>query len=109
MSFQRRRSGCVPQLLVRIRRGCASNRPRRRGYVVGAEFFLGVDAGDLAHFAAAIGAGSQRNRQPQDQAPKPSLGHPSWNEKKGEVPPLRNPTISREVRWEEKIGLLRSG
>jgi hypothetical protein len=26
-------------------------------YVVGAEFLLGVDAGDLAHFAAAVGAG----------------------------------------------------
>src|SRR5713226_4728987 len=46
---------------------------------------------------------------PKTQAPKRSLGHPSWKEKKGEVPPLRNPTISREVRWEEKIGLLRSG
>ncbi len=30
-------------------------------------------------------------------------------EKRREVPPLRNPTISQEVRWEEKIGLLRSG
>src|SRR5712692_540498 len=46
---------------------------------------------------------------PKTQAPKPSLGHPSRKEKKGEVPPLRSPTISREVRWEEKVGLLRSG
>ncbi len=46
---------------------------------------------------------------PKTKAPKPSLGRPSWKEKKGEVPPLRNPTISQEVRWEEKVGLLRSG
>ena len=28
-----------------------------RDDVVGAEFFLGVEAGDFAHFAAAVGAG----------------------------------------------------
>src|SRR5271168_1129489 len=29
--------------------------------VVGAEFFLGVDAGDFAHFATAVGAGQEFN------------------------------------------------
>jgi len=34
--------------------------------VVRAESFLGVDAGDFAHFAAAVGTDPKRNRQPQD-------------------------------------------
>jgi hypothetical protein len=62
--------------------------------VVGAEFFLGVEAGDFARRA----------------------GGRAWKERRGPRStllragsPLRNPTISREVRWEEKVGLLRSG
>jgi hypothetical protein len=62
--------------------------------VVGAEFFLGVEASDLAQRA----------------------GGRAWRERRGprSTPlragsPLRSPTISREVRWEEKVGLLRSG
>src|SRR6266702_3277838 len=39
----------------------------------------------------------------------PPAHHLPTHGKRREVPPLRNPTISREVRWEEKIGLLRSG
>ena len=78
--------------------------------VVGAEFFPGVDAGALAHFAAAVGAGSQTEQATlRPRLPNRAWGSPSWKEKKREVPPLRNPTISQEVRWEEKVGLLRSG
>jgi hypothetical protein len=76
--------------------------------VVGAVVFLGVEAGDLAHFAAAVGAGSQM----EQATPRPKLANRAWGTLLGrrrEVPPLRNPTISQEVRWEEKIGLLRSG
>src|SRR6266705_3433178 len=39
----------------------------------------------------------------------PPAHHLPTHGKRREVPPLRNPTISREVRWEEKVGLLRSG
>ncbi len=42
--------------------------------VVGAEFFLGVDAGGLAHFAAAVGAGSQIEQATR----RPRLPNRAW-------------------------------
>ncbi len=42
--------------------------------VVGAEVFLGVDAGGLAHFAAAVGAGSQMEQATR----RPRLPNRAW-------------------------------
>ncbi len=64
------------QSWIRIRRGCACSSARSGNGVVGAEVFLGVDAGDLAHFAVAVGGDPKRNRQPQDPGSQTEPGAP---------------------------------
>ncbi len=43
-------------------------------HVVGAEFLVGVDAGDFAHVAGSGGIPNATGK-PKTRAPKPSLGH----------------------------------
>ena len=55
----------------------------------------GVDAGDLAHFAGAVGAGiAKRTRKPKSQAHRPSVGDPAYFANRRTLKEIGSPTTT---------------
>jgi hypothetical protein len=83
-----------------------------RDDVVGAVVFLGVDAGDLAHFAAAVGGERVKTRslrkyiRSANNALETEGGGTRLCRNRREIPPLRGPACKHRT-W-EKAGPLRS-